>query len=173
MSDRATIEQSKAYHAWQKERTRLQTKTHSGVQALVFDFPELADLMYAISDLVEAAKVGSGASWDNEVKGNSDPISHDGQSTSAGRQTLPARRTLDRWRRKIAQQTEAINNDLDPMATRPADTRPRHQANDCPGKGKRQPHGIQVCGFCGKPIKQKPKAKTVNVQVNVINDTRI
>mgnify|MGYP001787612532 CR=1 FL=1 len=74
-------------------------------------------------------------------------------------------------RRKIGQQAEAINNDLDPMSKPRSDTRPRHQAKDCPGRGKRQPHGVKMCGFCGKELKSKPKAKTSSAQVTVINRT--
>ena len=159
-SERIPVEHALHLKAKQDTIRSLERRTHTGVDKLVHHFPELEGLMAAIENLIDRADPGQGRALD-APRGTGQTISHDGLSTAAGRSTLNDRKTLAYWRRRIAGQVEAMNNDLDPMVKRQADSRPRCQKPDCVGKGKRQAHGIKFCGYCAKPMgrKSKPKRK--------------
>lgn len=139
-------------HALHAYADNLELATHSGVAWLIDGFPELAELHYAVAELLHLADARSGAKWDESRVGSPDYISSDGRSTAAGRGTYAARGRLDYWRRRVAGLVEALKSDLDPMSKPHGDARPRCGKRKCDGRGRRQPVGVKFCGFCGETM---------------------
>ena len=159
-SERIPVEHALHLKAKQDTIRDLERRTHTGVDKLVHNFPELEALMEAIEHMIDRADPTQGRALD-APRGTGQTISHDGLSTAAGRSTLNDRRTLSYWRRRTAGIVEGMNNDLDPMVKRQPSTNPKCQKDGCPGYGLRQAHGIKFCGYCAKPMgrKSKPKRK--------------
>jgi hypothetical protein len=68
-----------------------------------------------------------------------------------GQNTVQQRRRHQRFQRLLVEWTERLENDLTP--TKGKDYKPRCSKRACPGRGRRLPHGSQVCPFCSQPLK--------------------
>ena len=137
--------------ALKRELVEARQITHTGIAIIIFDFPEIADLLHVVSDLIYVAHPGKGATTDGDGRGAADTLSVDGLSTATGRSTLAARKRLDRWRKNVAHMVRNIENELDPNYKRPPSAqKPRCGSPNCPNPGNRQPHGTKFCMFCGR-----------------------
>ncbi len=134
----------------QKKLVRAKQTTHTGIQTIVFDFPEIADLLHAISDLIYAADPAKGATTDGDGRGTANVLSTDGLSTAGGRSTLRDRKRLDSWRRSVAYMVRNMENEMDPNYKRPP-PRVTKQCKrvGCPKENTRQNVDVLFCAFCG------------------------
>ena len=134
-----------------RELAQARETTHTGIATIVGDFPEIADLIHAVSDLIYTADPAKGATTDGDGRGTTNTLSTDGLSTASGRSTLRDRKRLDRWRRNVAHMVRNIENEMDPNYKRPPSTeKPRCGSPECSNPGSRQPHGTKYCMFCGR-----------------------
>ena len=137
--------------ALKRSLARAEQTTHTGIQTIIFDFPEIADLLHVVSDLIHNAHPGKGATTDGDGRGTANTLSVDGLSTASGRSTLAARNRKIRWQKNVAHMVRNIENEMDPNYKRPPATqKPRCGSPNCPNPGNRQPHGTKFCMYCGR-----------------------
>ena len=133
------------------ERDRALETTHTGIATIVFDFPEIADLLHAVSDLIYTADPKKGATTDGDGRGSTNTLSTDGLSTAGGRSTLRDRKRLDRWRRQVAHMVRNIENEMDPNYKRPPPRITKQcKTIECSHPNTRQNVDVRFCNFCGR-----------------------
>ena len=101
-------EESAHIQTLKRQLARAEQTTHTGIQVIVRDFPEIVDLLHAVSDLIYAADPAKGATTDGDGRGTANTLSTDGLSTAGGRSTLRDRKRLDSWRRNVAHMVRNI-----------------------------------------------------------------
>ncbi len=154
-------EESAHIQTLQRKLEQAKTTSHTGIQSIAFEFPEVVDLLQSISDLIYAADARSGAITDGDGRGSGNTLSVDGMSTAAGRATLRDRRRLDRWRKRVATMSRNMDNELDPNYKHPpAAQKPRCGSPKCSNPGKRQEFGTQFCNYCGRQFARSGRRKT-------------
>ena len=134
-----------------RELAEARETTHTGIQTIVYDFPEIADLLHAVSDLIYTADPKKGATTDGDGRGTTNTLSTDGLSTASGRSTLRDRKRLDRWRRNVAHMVRNIENEMDPNYKRPPPRITKQcKRVGCPQENTRQDDAVRFCNFCGR-----------------------
>lgn len=140
--------------AWHKERIRLQTLTHTGINHLVDAFPELPDLFQILTEIDEAAQPGQGQKTDTTRSKSHDYLSPSGHTLKEGSATYRARGTKGQAVKQLAGLVKRLENMADPNRIEEP-RRPQCGRRSCSGRWKRQPFGVVVCGFCGELMKGK------------------
>ncbi len=152
-------EESTLIQTLQRELAEAKTTSHTGIQSIAFEFPEIVDLLQSVSDLIYAADARSGAITDGDGRGSGNTLSVDGLSTAAGRSTLRDRGRLDNWRKRVAIMARNMDNELDPNYKSPPRSNRQCGSPKCSHKWKRQPYGVSHCGYCGREFTQNDKSK--------------
>jgi len=155
-------EESAHIQTLQRELAEAKTTSHTGIQSIAFEFPEIVDLLQSVSDLIYAADARSGAITDGDGRGGGNTLSVDGMSTAAGRSTYWDRKRLDRWRRNVAKMVVNIENELDPSYKRPqAVDKPQCKNRKCNYyNSTRFKFDAKFCPGCGKPLPNSERKKT-------------
>ena len=163
-------EESAHIQTLQRELAEAKTTSHTGIQSIAFEFPEIVDLLQSVSDLIYAADARSGAITDGDGRGSGNTLSVDGMSTAAGRSTHWDRKRLDRWRRNVAKMVVNIENELDPSYKRPsASDKPRCRNRKCRYRDKRFDFGTKFCGYCGKQLSPSgPTSKKTKTRLTLV-----
>jgi len=153
--NRLTKQHTKDRAAWHNEKQRLQARTHTGINQLTNEWPDLPDLLQILTEIHEASTPGHATITDTTRSPNHDYITPDGRTLKEGASTAKARGTKGWATKQLAALVKRLENSMDPDRIR--EEKPRCGRNTCTGQWKRQPYGVTICGFCGEPIKQPPK----------------
>jgi len=139
--------------AWHSERERLEQQTHTGIARLVDEWPDLPDLFHILTEIHDATIPGQAHKTDTTRSKTHDYLSPSGETTKEGQSTNRARGTKGWATKQLAGLVKRLENTMDP--DRIPDVRPRCGKRKCDGRGRRQPVGVRVCGFCGEPLRPK------------------